>query len=307
MSTLAVGDDTCWVCSSSELTVESADGHDAALTPDDLRITDKRYGLTLPLLRCTRCGFVFARRDALPALVALYEELDDAEYGDSAEGRRRQMAHLLRTTLGPSGNGRSLLDVGAASGVLVAEAEALGFDAAGVEPSAPLVELARSVGLAVERGVLPHPAFDGRRFDVVTIVDVIEHVDDPVGLLRLAAAHLAEGGCMVIVTPDAGSVAARLLGARWWHRRLAHVGYFDRVSLERALAESGLVAGRWSRPRWYFPVGYLARRVLQYVPGLRSDDTEGGPGPDGPERAHRPRLLLPLNLRDSFTVLVRPA
>ena len=82
-------EDACWICGSTDTARHSAGGAVTALTPADLRISDKRYGLTLPLERCTACGFVFAAHDALPALTDLYADLDDAEYGASAEGRRR--------------------------------------------------------------------------------------------------------------------------------------------------------------------------------------------------------------------------
>ena len=65
----------------------------------------------------------------------------------------------------------------------------------------------------------------------MTLVDVIEHVADPLALLRGARDYVAPGGLVLLVTPDVDSVAARLFGKRWWHLRLAHVGYFNRRSL----------------------------------------------------------------------------
>jgi SAM-dependent methyltransferase len=293
-------DDPCWICACPE-TTPYADGADVeALTPGDLRISDKRYGLTLPLVRCDACGFVFATHKSLPALTGLYAELDDAEYGASAAGRHRQMAHLLRWATTDLPRSARLLDVGAASGILVSEATALGLESVGVEPSRALARRARADALEIHEGVLPHPALAGARFDIVTLIDVIEHVDDPLGLLELCRRQLAPGGRLVVVTPDRESVAARVLGARWWHRRLAHVSYFDRTTLTAALRRSGLEPERWDRPRWYFPIGYLLTRVLQYVPGLRRDTatTNDGDVTGG-------GLLVPVNLRDSHAVVAR--
>lgn len=291
-------DDPCWICGNQGTTPHAPGAEIDALTPDDLRISDKRYGLTLPLLQCDACGFVFATRKSLPALTALYAELDDAEYGASAAGRRRQMAHLLRWATADLPGSARLLDVGAASGILVSEAIARGFESVGVEPSGPLARRARAEGLAIHEGVLPHPALAGATFDIVTLVDVIEHVDDPLDLLDQCRRHLAPGGRLLVVTPDRGSVAARVLGARWWHRRLAHVSYFDRGTLAAALRRSGFEPERWARPRWYFPVGYLVTRVLQYVPGLRRTT----PTDEGDERGG---LVVPLNLGDSCAVVAR--
>ena len=76
----------------------------------------------------------------------------------------------------------TLLDVGAGSGILVEEALAFGFAARGVEPSNPLQATAAQRGLPVTRGVLPPlPEFSrGHGDEVVTLIDVIEHVPNPV-------------------------------------------------------------------------------------------------------------------------------
>lgn len=287
--------DPCWVCGGTE-TTRHPGGWTEDLTPEDLRITDKRYGLTLPLRSCDSCGFLFAAADGLPKLTGLYEALDDAEYGSSAAGRRKQMAHLMAWVADGLPAGATVLDVGSASGLLLEAAAALGHVPTGIEPSRPLVTHAREAGLDVIAGVLPHPDLDDRSFDVVTLIDVVEHVDDPVGLLAACRDRVAPGGRVAVVTPDVASVAARLLGDRWWHRRLAHVGYFDRATLTAALDRAGLRPVRWARPRWYFPVGYLVERVLQYVPGLRGRvDGDGGSG-----------FIIPLNLRDSLAVIAEP-
>jgi SAM-dependent methyltransferase len=294
--------EACWICGHEGATLESGGAFADDLTPDDLRISDKRYGLTLPLQQCDACGFVYARSGSLPELTALYAQLDDVEYGASEEGRRRQMAHLLRWATRGLPEGARVLDVGAASGLLVREASAQGFRAVGVEPSRPLAARARADGLEVYDGVLPN-AEVGEEFAFVALVDVIEHVDDPLALLRECARVLAPGGRLLVVTPDRRSVAAKLLGRRWWHRRLAHVGYFDRSTLTEALARTEFAPERWCRPRWYFPVGYLATRVSVYLPSrFRRAGADGGD--DATTMTH---LVVPLNLRDSLAVVARAA
>ena len=43
---------------------------------------------------------------------------------------------------------------------------------------------------------------------------------------------------LVIVTPDIGSLAARIMGGRWWHYRVAHINFFNRRSLAWLLAST---------------------------------------------------------------------
>jgi len=267
------------------------------LVPDDLAITDRRYGTTLGLLEC-RCGFRFADPAELPDLVALYSALDDPAYEEGAAARSAQQRVLLAAIRRVVPGARTLLDVGAASGLLVGEALAAGLDAVGIEPSATLAGGARDRGLDVRTGVLPHPELSDRRFDIVALVDVVEHVVDPVGLLRAAREHLAEHGVVLVVTPDAASVAARVLGKRWWHLRLAHVGYFTQPTLSDALARAGLIPMKWWRPGWVFELGYLGERVGSYVPPVgRLVRRAGDSG--------LLRRTVPLNPRDSLAVIAR--
>jgi SAM-dependent methyltransferase len=267
------------------------------LRSDDLTITDHRYGTTLDLLVCD-CGFRFAAPSDTSELVALYRELDDQGYEESSEARRAQQRVLLSSVMRAAPNARSLLDVGAANGLLVEEAERAGLIAVGVEPSERLAASGRSRGVDVLTGVLEDGLLGETCFDVVTLVDVIEHVADPIALLGAARAHLSEAGRLLVVTPDVASVAARVLRERWWHLRAAHVGYFDRTTLGDALERSGFLAERWWRPGWVFEVGYLGERLGEYIRPARWVT----------QRARGSSVLrrtIPLNLRDSLAVIAR--
>lgn len=257
----------CWICESNDEVVWKAGNGPETLRPEDLKITDDRYGVTLPLWRCSACGFIHADRDQVGDLAALYGELVDDDYDESQDTRALQMQWLLGVARRVHPGARTGLDIGAASGLLVRTGRDAGLDMVGVEPSASLVEVARRTnGVELKHGVYPHPELEGRRFDLVFLVDVIEHVDDPLELLRSCGDALAPGGVALVVTPDIGSVTARMMGRRWWHLRLAHVGYFDSGSFGEAARRAGLSVVDEIRAKWFFRVEYLARRLEQYLP-----------------------------------------
>lgn len=293
----------CWVCGSDEV-VRWRRGLEAEmLGPEDLLITDDRYGLTLPLVECTKCGFRFARGGALDALETLYAELEDPAYDEGSPARTRQMDWLVQLASNSCSGASTALDVGAATGLLVRAAERAGLRAMGVEPSASLTKVANEHGANVLNGVLPHPDLHDRTFDIVFLIDVLEHVADPVALLRCCRERLAENGRLLVVTPNVRSLAARILGHRWWHYRLAHVGYFDRRTLAEALGHAGLSPVRWRTARWYFPVEYLAVRLERYLPVAGINRIARSlPGVRSLYRA-----TIPLDLKDSFAVLAERA
>lgn len=257
----------CWVCGSDDSEPYKERSVQRALVPGDLAITDSNYGATLGLRSCRRCSFIFAEGSDLGELLGLYERLSDPGYEGSQSSRELQMSWLIERARRARPGARTVLDVGAAAGLLVKLARDQGLDARGVEPSHDLVAAARRLhGVELIQGTLPHEQLLGARFDIVFLADVIEHVPDPVALLREARALVAPGGVLLVVTPDAGSLARRLLGQRWWHFRLAHVGYFDEHSLGDACARAGLRVTARFRAKWFFRVSYLAERVLRYLP-----------------------------------------
>lgn len=293
---------TCWVCGSNNAAPWKPRNHHTRLTASDLQITDHRYGVTLSLCACRTCGFIFATDDDVRDLTSLYEHLADPEYEESQDARALQMRWLLAKARRMHPEARTLLDVGAGAGLLVAEARRVGLDALGIEPSRALVERAPSInGVELLPGVLPHPALAGRCFDLVFLVDVLEHVTDPVSLLSACASRLSTTGLLIVVTPDVGSLAARLLRHRWWHFRLAHVGYFSRRSLAAACERAGLAIVGRCRAKWFFRVGYLAKRLAEYVPSPHISRLAEH---FAPLRALY-RQVIPLNPHDSFAVFLR--
>lgn len=290
---------SCWVCRSERVTPWKPRSVERELQPDDFRISDARYGSTLALLHCQDCGLLFADGGELDKLEQLYSELDDPGYEESLPAREAQMRWLMDVALRANPGAKTAVDIGAGAGLLVREAQRRGLQAVGVEPSKALVRSARAQGADVLQGTFPHPELAGRKFDIVFLVDVIEHVRDPVGLMKAGREALAPGGVVLLVTPDRKSLAARLLGKRWWHFRLAHVSYFDRKTLTLASEKAGLSPRSFQRARWFLPVGYLAERTSSYLPvaGLTERIGRTRPGKNLFART------IPLDLRDSWVLV----
>jgi hypothetical protein len=79
------------------------------------------------------------------------------------------------------------------------------------------------------------------------------------------------------------------------------VGYFNARSLERAATEAGLQIVTRFRPRWFFRVGYLARRLTRYLPVGPFNRAMRRFGPL--RRAYD--RVVPVNLHDSLGVVLR--
>lgn len=281
----------CWICSSTNTHLKKQGIDPATLEPDNFTITDANYGTTLTIYQCEDCGFLFCP-DA-GDVTSYYAELEDQEYEDTRDQRKLQARKLLKQIkrYKPSG---TLLDIGAGSGILVEEAVNFGYQASGVEPSRWLVEQSNKLSIPVREGIFPEAIAD-KKYDIITLIDVLEHVHTPIQLLKDISAHLTKDGIAIIVTPDVKSIAARLLGKKWWHFRVAHISYFEKANFKLALKNSGLEAVKWYRPSWFFPLDYLLLRIGQYIPFV--------------DRLAKIRFVksitIPLNLLDSWLVVTK--
>jgi SAM-dependent methyltransferase len=292
----------CWVCGCVDSSPYKPRNIARKLVAEDLRISDANYGLTLALRRCRCCGFVFAEAEELGELLQLYTRLEDPDYEQSQDARATQMNWLLDRLEYEQRDRGSLLDVGAASGLLVHLAQQRGWHSEGVEPSLSLIAAARQrFGVELLQGSIPHAGLRRKEFNAVLMIDVLEHVADPRALLDAAKRLLAPGGCLMVVTPDLGSLARRLLGPRWWHFRLAHVGYFDKFSFALIAKSAGLEVTRQFRAKWFFRVSYLVERFSQYLPTTLVSRVLG----KSTVGRYLPNLIVPLNLFDSWVFMCR--
>jgi 2-polyprenyl-3-methyl-5-hydroxy-6-metoxy-1,4-benzoquinol methylase len=297
---------SCRVCGSDQVSSWRERTLHRRLLPEDLRITDARYGVTLSLGRCHQCKFIQADGDEMAELFALYSQLDDPDYEAGRETRQLQMRWLLDQALRAHPSASSLLDVGAGTGLMVIEAKKRKLAAVGIEPGHSLVAGGRRTNCLSDsellQGTIPHAALSEDRFDLVCLIDVIEHVAEPVSFLRDAADRLSPGGLCMVVTPDVSSAAAKTLGKRWWHFRLAHVGYFDAHSMTLAAKSAHLDVIKMFRAKWFFPVKYLAERVAVYLPLV----TRINQIADRKPMLHRIyQRIIPLNLHDSMVFFLQ--
>lgn len=286
--------DRCPACRSREIGLfKKGTVTPERVSADDFKITDSHYGSRWTFFSCRDCGFVFANPVPDPeAIAGFYAALADEEYSMEDEGRGRNFRVILRRLRGFVPPGSSLLDVGAASGIFLNLAREEGFRVTGIEPSAALVADARErYGLELFRGSAEQ--FVSReKFAAITLLDVLEHVTDPDAFLSVLERFLAPGGTLVVVTPDIGSLAARLMGGRWWHYRVAHVNFFNRRSLGRLLERHGFEAVLQKRFAWNFSLYYLLTRLLPFLKGKTL-------------QSRLKKLHLKLQLFDSWEVYAR--
>lgn len=224
-------------------------------------------------LACRDCGLVWI--DPLPTR----EEVDaryrtaysSGEYTAFAQARdTRELVseHRLARVLEQAPPGR-WLDVGCSTGSFVAAAVRAGCTAEGLDISREAVEVARAGGLLAHHGRVEDFA-PGRRFDVITAFDVLEHSVDPRAFVKRLRGWLRPGGRLVLTLPDVSSVYPRLLMGRHWFYYWPdeHLFYFKPATVSRLLVEEGFRVDHVQRAHKPLTLDYAARNLENFNAGL---------------------------------------
>ena len=191
------------------------------------------------LRECGACGLNF--KDPAPdegKLLACYARAEAGHWYERPDPRQRRFDDL-RAALERWAPGPEVLDVGCFNGAML-EYFGVRWRRFGVEPSGAAAEVARERGVEV-LGATIADVEEGRRFDAICAVDVLEHVVAPAAFLARVAALLKPGGVFLALTGDASASAWRWLGARYWYCSLPeHVTFFSGASLSVLAARAGL-------------------------------------------------------------------
>lgn len=136
-----------------------------------------------------------------------------------------------------------LLDVGCGGGRYLRRMQNLGWEVEGVDFDVKATERVRKkYGIKTYEGDLRELGIAHESFDAIVMNHAIEHVIDPVSLLAECNNLLKPGGKLVIVTPNASSVAHRRFGKYWRGLEIPrHIQVFTLKGLDICLGRAGFL------------------------------------------------------------------
>jgi len=134
------------------------------------------------------------------------------------------------------------LDFGCGAGGFLDRMRQLGWQVTGLDTSPAAVQrVCKELGIDALAGSLPHAGLaDDDRFDLVTMWQSLEHVHQPLSVLREARRLLVPGGMLVLSVPNIDSLPFRWFGPAWFGLDLPrHLTHFTPPTLRQMLEKAG--------------------------------------------------------------------
>ena len=174
------------------------------------------------IARCRDCEYVFDNpRPTLPELVKFYSGMSKYDsWLDEIELREVMWKRRLKLVL-PFRKPGSLLDIGAGIGQFLSVARPYYEKTYGTEVSTSAIQIAKKkYGVDLFQGTIEEFARSGKVFDNISLIHVLEHVPDPVKVIRLCHSLLSDDGVLVVAVPN--DVACL---RHWKRRKLVAAGF----------------------------------------------------------------------------------
>jgi SAM-dependent methyltransferase len=156
------------------------------------------------------------------------------------------------------------LDVGCWDGAVLADFPA-SWVRHGIEPHPGAARQAVARGLTVFNTLLESAPLTVASYDVILLLDVLEHLADPLADLNKLSAALAPGGYLVALTGNVASGAARLYKGHWYYcNYLEHITFFCPDSVRQSLSTAGLGLIRLEQHRHHSAtLGVTLKRMVR--------------------------------------------
>jgi SAM-dependent methyltransferase len=153
--------------------------------------------------QCRRCKALFrSPRPSQAAIKASYDKGLNYERWQHEEAARDAMWEVRMRLIKRQRPGLRLLDIGTGDGRFLEAASRHGFSVDATELSDTGIQYAATRGFAVRKGQVTEIDFAGRQYDVITIWHVLEHVPNPLEVIKCCRGLLAPQGLLVVAVPN---------------------------------------------------------------------------------------------------------
>lgn len=211
------------------------------------RVPDRKY---YRWVRCNNCRLLRSDPVTDIDLANLYEN-STFDYQSEVPGLKKTYGKILKKAFRRGFAGRSLLEIGGGNGFFMEEAKDAGFkEVKGVEPSISAAQAARiDIRSEITIGLMEEGLFQDKSFDVVAMFHVMDHLTDPVQVLKIANPLLKPGGIFLTAVHNCEAISAKILGNKSPIFDVEHTYLYSKSTAKKLFEEAGyknIVCKRYS-------------------------------------------------------------
>lgn len=174
---------------------------------DDYKTLDSDRGLSI--VKCQNCDLIYTNPRAKDAqenyfgdAEVFYNEARLIFKNKKEHHRDRNYIYELKKIKKIKPEGK-LLDIGTNMGFFLRKAKEMGYETEGVEPSPSLSKIATdNWGLKIHNSFLEEATLPKNHYDIITLIDVLEHVTNPKELLKVSYDLLNHNGIIAVKVPN---------------------------------------------------------------------------------------------------------
>lgn len=198
---------------------------------NDFSVSNRNKGVFPDYYRvfvCHNCHLWF--KDRFPREDAIVQHYNDLQLTDDPWDYHHRLPHEIKLDheFRNLSDKAKVLDVGCWTGRLLAEHPEL--DRYGIEPNPQSSSVAAGKGIHILGRTVTEEVLGNIKFDLITMIDVFEHLNTPVEVVKLLVRHLNSGGKLVIVTGNTDSFPVRLVRSTYWYMSVVpdHIVFLNR-------------------------------------------------------------------------------